>query len=162
MFREAAHFDDGDWLAIARSVWVALRYRPGRMYLHLDRGLIRTRALMVTISNGPYTGAGMTVAPEARLDDGLFDVVVFRGFSRFELIRHLVTIAFGRHRYRPQITTYRSSRVRVTSARPLPCRADRRDLGSTPVDFAVRRGALRVVAPALGAVPGSNSGGREP
>jgi diacylglycerol kinase family enzyme len=148
MFQEAAHFDDGDWLAIVRSVWVALRYRPARMYLHLDQGLIRTRALMVTISNGPYTGAGMTVAPEARLDDGLFDVVVFRGFSKFELIRHLAEITFGRRRYRPEISTYRSSRVRVTSARPLPCRADRRDLGSTPVEFGMRRGALRVIAPA--------------
>ncbi len=149
IFREASRFDDGDWLSIVRTIWVALRYRPARMALELDDGrTVRTRALMVVVANGPYTGAGMTVAPGARLDDGRFDVRVFRGFSKWELVRHLLGIAFGRYRYAPHVSTYRATRVRVTSAHPLPCRADSHDLGTTPVAFTVRRAALRVVAPA--------------
>jgi diacylglycerol kinase (ATP) len=145
MFREAAHFDDPDWFSIVRCVWVAIRYRPARMVIQLDNRLVRTRALMVSISNGQYFGAGMTVAPNARLDDGKFDVRVFRGFSKWELIRHLASIAFGRRRYAPRVSTFRSTRVRVTSARPLPARADQRDLGSTPVEFTIRPHALRVI-----------------
>lgn len=148
IFREAQRFDAGDWGSILRTVWVALRYRPARMELRLDEGMVRTRALMVTISNGPYTGVAMMVAPDARLDDGLFDVTVFRGFSKWELIRHLVGIAFARRRYSPHVSTYRSSRVRATSAHPLPCRADSHDLGTTPVEFVVQPRALRVVVPA--------------
>jgi diacylglycerol kinase family enzyme len=83
IFREADHFDDPDWLSIVRTIWVAIRYRPARMVLQLDDRLVRTRALMVAVSNGPYTGAGMTVAPDARLNDGRFDVRVFRGFSKW-------------------------------------------------------------------------------
>jgi len=56
MFREAQRFDDGDWASIVRTIWVALRYRPARMLLELDEGTARTRALMVTVSIGPYTG----------------------------------------------------------------------------------------------------------
>jgi diacylglycerol kinase (ATP) len=148
IFREAARFDDGDWLSILRTIWVALRYRPARMTLELDDRQVRTRALMVVAANGPYTGAGMTIAPDARLDDGAFDVRVFRGFSKFELIRHLLSIAFGRYRYAPHVSTFRSARVRITSAHPLPSRADSRDLGSTPVEYRIRPGVLRVVAPA--------------
>jgi diacylglycerol kinase family enzyme len=103
---------------------------------------------MVTISNGPYAGAGMTVAPGARLDDGLFDVRIFRRFSKPRLLRHLVSIAFGRYRYAPEVDTYRSRFVRIESAHPLPARADSRDLGTTPVAFVTRPGALRVVVPA--------------
>jgi diacylglycerol kinase (ATP) len=148
IFREAARFDDGDWLSIVRTIWVALRYRPARMLLELDDGRrVRTRALMVTVSNGPYTGAGMTVAPDARLDDGKFDLRVFRGFSKWELLRHLAGIAFGRYRYSPHVSTYHSSRVRITSRHPLPCRADARDLGTTPIEFEVRPAALRVLVP---------------
>ncbi|HEV7810211.1 MAG TPA: diacylglycerol kinase family protein, partial [Candidatus Limnocylindrales bacterium] len=76
VFRAAQAFDSGDWSAIVRTIWTAIRYRPARMSVDLDDRRIRTRALMVTVSNGPYTGAGMTVAPDARLDDGLFDVQV--------------------------------------------------------------------------------------
>lgn len=148
MFREAQRFDDGEWLSILRTIWVALRYRPARMELRLDDRVVRTRALMVTVANGPFTGLGMAIAPNARLDDGRFDVRVFRGFSKWELLRHLGSIAFGRRRYAPRISTYRSRRVDVTSRHPLPCRADSHDLGVTPVTFEVRPAALRVVLPA--------------
>jgi diacylglycerol kinase (ATP) len=147
MFREAQRFDAGDWASILRTIWVALRYRPARMLLELDEGTVRTRALMVAVSIGPYTGAGMTVAPDARLDDGRFDVRVFRGFSKWELVRHLGSIAFGRRRYAPHVSTYRSATARISSAHPLPARADGIDLGTTPVTFRTLPAALRVVSP---------------
>lgn len=147
MFREVQRFERGDWLSIARTVWLAFRYRPARMAVQLDERAVRTRALMVTVSNGPYTGAAMTVAPGARLDDGQFDVRIFRRFSKWQLLRHLASIAFGRRRYAPEVATYRSKRVRVESAQPLPCRADSEDLGTTPVEFVTLPRALRVVVP---------------
>jgi diacylglycerol kinase (ATP) len=156
MFREAQRIDDGDWSSVARTMWAALRYRPARMSIDLEDQRIRTRALMVTVSNGPYTGAGMTVAPGARLDDGRFDVRVFRRFSKPRLLRHLVSIAFGRYRYAPEVDTYRSRFVRIESASPLPARADSRDLGMTPVEFVTRPAALRVVVPSRGEQPGES------
>lgn len=153
IFREVQRIDRGDWRGLVASVWIALRYNPARMRLYLDDRLVRTRALMVTISNGPYTGLGFTVAPQARLDDGLFDVHLFQGFSRWELLRHFAAIAFGKRRYSPKIRSYRSSHVRVTSVRPLPCRADATDLGHTPVTFRTRAGMLRVVVSAGASQP---------
>jgi diacylglycerol kinase (ATP) len=147
VFREVMRADEGDPVSIPRSLWVALRYRPARMAVELDDTVVTTRALMVAVSNGPYLGLGMTVAPGARLDDGSFDVRVFRRFSRWELLRHLASIAFGRRRYAPQVLTHRSATVRITSARPLPARADSVDLGHTPVTFRTRPGSLRVVVP---------------
>jgi len=147
IFREVTRADQGDPVSIPRTLWVALRYRPARMVVELDDQTITTRALMVAVSNGPYLGLGMTVAPGARLDDGAFDVRVFRRFSKWELLRHLATIAFGRRRYAPQVTTHRSSNVRITSSHPLPARADSADLVETPVTYRTRPGSLRVLVP---------------
>lgn len=157
IFREVTRADEGELRSIVRTIWAAIRYRPARMRLELDDGVIETRALMVTASIGPYVGLGMTVAPGARLDDGRFDVSVFRRFSKLELLRHLAAIAFGRRQYAPQVRTYRSSRVRIASVHPLPARADMYDLGSTPVEFRTRPGALRVVAPAADQSVGAGS-----
>lgn len=147
MFREAQRFETGDHASIARTIWVAFRYRPSRMEIALDDRVLRTRALVVTVANGPYIGAGMTVAPEARLDDGRFDVTIFEHFSKWELIRHLASIAFGRRAYAPHLSTYRSSFARISSIHPLPARADSRDLGTTPVEFRVVPAALKVIVP---------------
>ena len=147
VFSAASQLETGDRRSILRAVWVALRYRPSRMRIELDEGVLRTRALTVTVSNGPYTGTGMTVAPEARLDDGRLDIRVFERFSKLELLRHFASITFGRRRYAPEISMFRSSFARISSVHPLPTRVDSRDVGSTPVEFTVRPGALRVVVP---------------
>jgi YegS/Rv2252/BmrU family lipid kinase len=147
MFREAQRFEKGDRASIARTIWAAIRYRPARMEIALDEGMVQTRALAVVVANGPYTGAAMTVAPQARLDDDQFDVTIFEHFSKSELIRHLASIAFGRRAYEPHLSTHRSSFVRISSRHPLPARADSRDLGTTPVEFRVLPAALNVIVP---------------
>jgi diacylglycerol kinase (ATP) len=149
VFREAqqADSDNGRYRALWATLWVLLRYRPPRMILHLDDRVLTTRALAVSVANGPYSGLGFTVSPDATPDDGLLDVVIFSRFSRTELIRHFASIAFGRRRYTAKTATYRTSWVRIEGVHPLPCRADGHDLGLTPVEYVVRPGALRVVAP---------------
>jgi YegS/Rv2252/BmrU family lipid kinase len=158
MFREAQRFEKGDRTSVARTIWVAIRYRPARMEVELDDRVVRTRALAVVVANGPYTGAGMTVAPRARVDDGRFDVTIFEHFSKWELIRHLASIAFGRRRYAPHLSTYRSTLARISSIHPLPARADSHDLGTTPVEFRVLPAALPVIVPPDGPPKGAPSG----
>lgn len=121
------------------------RYRPRRVRLVIDDRPYTARALAVVIANGPYVGAGLTVAPAARLDDGLLDVVLFRRFSRWDLLRHFVGIAFGRRRYHPRIMTLAGKHIRVEARSPLPVRADGNDLGTTPVEVRVIPRALRVI-----------------
>jgi YegS/Rv2252/BmrU family lipid kinase len=127
----------------------AVRFRPARMRITFDDGrTISTRALMVAVSNAPYTGIGLPVAPGALLDDGLFDVRVFSGFSKLDLLRYAVLLLAGRKVRHPRIRTWRSRLVTVATRHPRPVRADAADLGTTPVRFEVLPGALRLVAPA--------------
>jgi len=135
-----------DWGAVLDLLRLALRYRRSRMELELDDGTLRTRALAVAIANGPYTGMGLTLAPDARVDDGRLDVVVFEGLSPLGLLGHMIRVAGGREspsRFR-HLTT---GRAMVRSRHPLAVRADAADAGSTPVEVAIRAGALRVVTP---------------
>ena len=147
VFREASRIDRGTWHALFSAVWLAFRYRPARLTIRTDSRQLASRALMVTVSNGPYTGIGFTVAPDADLEDDQFDITVFRRFSRWELFRHFRTIAFGHHRYTPRAETFRARSVEITSVHPLPARADSTDLGTTPVRFEVIPAALRVLTP---------------
>ncbi|HVM29871.1 MAG TPA: diacylglycerol kinase family protein [Candidatus Limnocylindrales bacterium] len=146
IFSAAERLMERDYLSLRRLLWIALRHRPARMRLEIDDRSIETRALMATISNGPYTGLGMTVAPTARVDDGLFDVRVFRNYSKLELVRHLLSISFGRRAYMPNTNTYRASHVRIEArSRSLPVRVDGVNIGRTPLECHVRRACLRVL-----------------
>jgi diacylglycerol kinase (ATP) len=136
-----------DWGAVIDLLRLALGYRRTRVELELDDGTLRTRALAVAIANGPYTGMGLTLAPDARIADGHLDVVVFDGLSPLGLLGHMVRVAGGREppsRFRHLTTT----RAVVRSHRPLPVRADAADADETPVEVKIQAGALRVVTPA--------------
>ena len=134
------------WRCHARP-GLMLRYRPSKVWLELDDRRITTRALAISIANGPYAGLGFTVAPDARLDDGRFDIRIFRGFSRWHLVRHFASIVAGRRAVERRIETYRSARVRVSSRSPLPVRPDDDPPLTTPVSLEVLAQCLRVVVP---------------
>src|SRR6185437_4030443 len=67
-----------------------------RLSIAYDGGRLETRAPMVSVANGPYVGAAYAIAPDARIDDGLLDVVVFRHANVPRMLLHLVLIAGGR------------------------------------------------------------------
>jgi diacylglycerol kinase (ATP) len=156
VFGEAQRVDEGEYGGLVGALRALVEFRPRRVRLKLSSGeTIETRALLVAVANGPYTGFGFTLAPDAELDDGVFDIAVFRRFSRWELIRHFASIALGRRAWSPKVSTYRSDRVRIESRHAMPARADGTDLGTTPVECVVRPKALNVVVPALDQSPSS-------
>lgn len=147
---EAQRVDEGRWASILGMVSVALRHPAHRIDLDLDGNRLRVRALTLAVANGPFTGLGLTLAPDARLDDGRFDVVIFEGLSRWGLALHLVRILGGRKVHAPGARRARAARVRVSGRHRLQVRADATDLGWTPVELVVRPRALRVVVPSPG------------
>lgn len=141
---EATRVKTGRWQAALDLVRRARRYPRTRITLDLDGRIVRTRGLSLVVANSAYTGRGLQVAPGARMDDGLLDVVVFRGFGPYRLGLHLIGTLLGR-RSDPRIRTYRARRIRIESRRPLPVRADSCDQGMTPIGLTVRGSALRVI-----------------
>ncbi|MFO0689322.1 MAG: diacylglycerol kinase family protein [Myxococcota bacterium] len=75
---------------------------------------------LVAVANGCYFGAGMRVAPEARVDDGLLEVVLARGLSRRELVTHLPAFYLGRHGRHPRVSFHAAHRVEVLAAAAPP------------------------------------------
>ena len=154
VFREAqqADSDRGRYRALWAALWVLLRYRPPRMVLHLDDRVLDPRACRrggerPVLRAGVYRRAGRG---DRRWQVRRRDLLPLLADG---VIRHFASIAFGRRRYSAKTATYRSSRARIGGVHPLPCRADGHDLGSTPVEYVARPGALRVVAPPRHAEP---------
>ena len=70
-------------------------------------------ALMLIVSNGPYFGMNFAVAPQERMDDGLFTVSVFSRYSKLQLWWHFASMAFGRREYSPKSIAFRVAKLKV-------------------------------------------------
>jgi diacylglycerol kinase (ATP) len=132
-------------LAIARELPV---FRPLRYRLTLDDATTETPAMLVSIANGPSFGGGMQIAPSARTDDGLFDVVVLRPVPIPEFVKVFPRVFTGRHVSHPKVSIERAAEVRVeVLSRELIAYADGERLGPAPLFCRAHPGAVRLIAP---------------
>lgn len=129
------------FIALLRT---ALEHRNQAMQLKTADHVMNEPLTTVLVCNGQSTGAGMKVAPDAILDDGLFDVVVVRALSRLEIFRHAPKIYNGTHVKLPQVSVLRAQSVTLTSPERVPIVTDGELVGETPASFRVLPGALRV------------------
>ena len=101
------------------------------------------------VANARYFGGGMKIAPEAKLDDGLFDVVAVGDVSAAKVLTNSYRLYLGTHLGMSEVHHARARRV---SARPVSddvvkLEVDGELAGRLPAEFEILPGALRVRCP---------------
>ncbi|MFD7242179.1 diacylglycerol/lipid kinase family protein [Streptomyces massasporeus] len=138
LLRGSASYYAGALRAI--STWRPVGYR-----ITVDGQEHTCTGYTVVAANSSYYGSARRIAPEARLDDGLLDVVMIRDAPRrlfFALMKELDT---GAHIHRPQVRVLRGREIRIEADRDLPYGADGEIEAALPVTARVLPGALRVL-----------------
>ena len=92
----------------------------------------------------------MLIAPNAEIDDGLLDVVILADASKWEFLLSYPKVFKGTHIHHPKVTMLRGRNIRVESDPPQPIFVDGEVIGSTPAEYSILPGALRVVVPIAG------------
>jgi diacylglycerol kinase (ATP) len=130
-------------LAVLATVW---RYEPRAVVLTLDKGRqIGREVLVVAVANCRFYGGGLMIAPEAQLDDGLFEVCVIGRVGRVELLNVLPRMAAGGHRDHPQVEFFRCRELEAISPVRVRSQADGELVGELPARFVLHANAVRCV-----------------
>jgi diacylglycerol kinase (ATP) len=103
------------------------------------------RVMSVVVANGRYFGGGMHVAPVAKMDDGLFDIVTIGDFGKVELLRVFPRVYKGSHLTYPKISLTRGTVVTIESPDQYPLQADGEVLGNGPVSFQLIPDAISLI-----------------
>ena len=101
----------------------------------------------VAAANTRYFGGGMMVAPAARLDDGMLDVVLTAEGGKLKFLANLPKVFQGTHVDLPQITVLRGAEVEISANRDFEVYADGEHLTDLPARLRVLPGALRLIVP---------------
>jgi len=73
-------------------------YRSATYRITLDdKAIGEKKYLIIDVSNGSRAGGGFHIAPEAKADDGLFDVVLIDALHSLKRLRWLPVIEKGKH-----------------------------------------------------------------
>ncbi|MGH9522099.1 MAG: diacylglycerol/lipid kinase family protein [Terriglobales bacterium] len=110
------------------------------------QGSLSEPALMCAFANASAYGHGMRVAPGARMDDGLLDLIFVRRASPARLLTLFPTIYFGAHLRLPEVEHRRVTTLTIVSDPPLDIYADGEFICRTPASVKVRPRALKVIS----------------
>jgi len=110
---------------VAALKTISLYYRAPTVRIDYNGESVEVASLMISTMNGRRMGGGFMMAPDAELDDGLFDLCISRKVSRRRVLLLIPRFMKGTQAADPSITTARARRVVITATEGvLPAHAD--------------------------------------
>ena len=96
-----------------------ITFVPPRMRVVHDEGEFEGKVMFAVVNNLPRFGGGMRIAPEARIDDGLLDLVIVKEVPKAVLLSIFPKVYGGKHVGHPAVTMIRTRRAEITIDRAM-------------------------------------------
>ena len=142
---ETTKFFGGKASFLWASLMGLLRWTNKPVTIRIDDGEPEDlRMFSGVVANGQYFGGGMWVAPQAKMDDGRFDVVLMGDLSRAEVMTSMTRIYKGRHFPHPKVRYTNARVVRAESDAEVLIDLDGEQPGRLPATFEILPGAIRI------------------
>ncbi len=123
----------------------ALFYKALNLTVEFDDKQIISRNLIgVVAGNGAFCAGGMRLTPDARPDDGQFDVLLIHDMNIFNRIWNFTKIYSGKHIKSQYVTLRRSKSLSIGSEKPALIEADGELLGTVPCEISLLPAILKV------------------
>ena len=130
---------------IVSAAQIAAR-QPPRLRIESEHA-VTEEGSFVLVGNGRLYGGPFPFFKQAVIDDGLFDVLIFKRLNYLEIIRYMQDVLFSSQITSPEVEYFQTTSLRVTSEGDVPVEIDGELIGNCPVEFSIRAGGLHVFAP---------------
>jgi diacylglycerol kinase (ATP) len=134
----------------AAALQTTLSFKKPSVMVQLDeRAERRLTVANLCVANARFFGGGMKIAPEAKLNDGLFDVVALGDLDTLTILTNVYKLYLGTHLGMQQVHHAHATRVttRAVDGEPVLLEVDGELVGTLPATFEVRPRALRIRVP---------------
>jgi diacylglycerol kinase (ATP) len=112
-----------------------LGLKTQKMKIEIDGECIERDGVFAEVANSTFTGTSFHIAPKAKLDDGLLDLVLLNKISRLKLLRLFNSIYDGSHINYPEVEYIQAEKIKISEQYPSKLIPDGEILGKTPVEF---------------------------
>jgi YegS/Rv2252/BmrU family lipid kinase len=122
-------------------------WKPAHWTITIDGETREFDGYSVAVANSGVYGGGMYLAPDAELDDGRLDIVLWGNAPRRRCLVALPKVFKGTHVHEPALRLLKGRTVSFHADRPFTAYADGDPITELPATVEVLPGTLRVLAP---------------
>ena len=112
-----------------------------------DLPRVAKQVLLAAVLNTPTLGGGVRLAPGAKLDDGLLEVMMIEMLRKREVLTLIPRLLVSGELKSKRVVRMRSAKIRLTAEKETDFQGDGELLGKTPMEIEILHRALRVLAP---------------
>jgi len=125
------------------SLICILRLVPKEMNFIIGDEVMKGKGLLFIALNTMHTGKGMKMAPKAKLNDGLIDIILFREASKLRVFKIFTEVFSGNHINDPLVEYYQVNKFKIRSSEE-PLNLDGENKGVTPISVNVLPKSLNI------------------
>ncbi|HOJ64917.1 MAG TPA: YegS/Rv2252/BmrU family lipid kinase [Spirochaetota bacterium] len=103
------------------------------------------KVYFLTVSNTKYTGGGIMVAPEAKYNDGLMDIIVLYEINRFQFLRGFLKTFKGKHIKDKGCLYLKTDYLEIYSTPEFELMPDGELFGSSPIRISIKPKEISLV-----------------
>lgn len=134
---------------MATFLWATLQtlvlYQNKTIRLKVDEKFDETlKVRLVAVANGQFGGGGMHIAPQARLDDNLLDIVILGDIGRLRTLLKISKVYQGTHVLDPRVKIMQGKIIVAESDEEVLLDVDGEALGKLPATFEIVPAAIRI------------------
>lgn len=131
-----------------KSVEAGLTYAPVECRIELDDRVITEKCFAIAVANGPMYGYNVQIAPDARLDDGFFEVVLLKDAPRWQYFAAVPATLQGKIYQENFVEHFSSQKVVVSAEKKLFVHVDGEGFTvDEPLHFSMKPLTLKILAP---------------
>jgi len=125
-----------------------LSYRPHLIKVAIDGKQTIRDFFMVTVGNGTSLGGGFYLTPDAKMDDGTFDLCLIQNMPVKDILINLIKVYRGRHKEDPRVDIQRARVIQFSSEQGFAVHADGEllTMNSKSLKIEIVPAALEIIA----------------
>ena len=113
-------------------------FKPNLVKVTADDKEYKGHMILIAIGNGKYFGGGMNICPDAKLDDGLFEVCLVSDVSKLKFIREISKVYSGRLGELKEVIYLKAKKIKIeVQDEPYYINADGNLMGITPANISI-------------------------
>ncbi len=122
-----------------------IKLNTAHVRLRLDGRWIERESVFVIVCNSRYAGGLMKIAPDARLDDGLMEMIVLHKVNRRTVMRAFPSVFYGTHVNHPNVEVFQGSCLELQAEPVQVLTPDGEVAGQTPATVTVQPQRLKFI-----------------
>ena len=137
----------GSFKYILGTIFALKLFKKYSVKMIFDNGkeFISDKVYFISLSNSKFTGGRIMLAPEAKYNDGLMDVIILYDLSRFQYLKGFVKAFSGKHTHDKGCMYFKTKEIKILAKPNFLLMPDGELEGSSPVKVKVIPGQIKFV-----------------